>query len=99
MLTKDDIKGLCVMVPTPGIEGKEGWDAEHSVDLEETARMIEMYIQAGAGSLAACGTTGECTALLWEEKREFIDTIVQVNRGRIPLFAGATSLGTKETIR
>jgi trans-o-hydroxybenzylidenepyruvate hydratase-aldolase len=99
MLTKDDVKGLCVMVPTPCIEGGEGWDTEHSIDLEETARMTELYIQAGAGSIAACGTTGECAALLWEEKCEFIDTIVQVNRGRIPVFAGATSLGTKETIR
>jgi len=36
---------------------------------------------------------------MWDEKLEFIDTIVQVNNKRVPLFAGATSLGTKETIR
>jgi trans-o-hydroxybenzylidenepyruvate hydratase-aldolase len=99
VLTKDDVKGLCVMVPTPCLEGAEGWDAENSVDLEEAARMTETYIQAGVGSIAACGTTGECAALLWEEKRDFIDTIVQVARKRVPIFAGATSLGTKETIR
>ena len=99
MLTKDEITGLAVMIPTPCKEGGGGWDATDSVDLDETARMIENYIQAGIGSIAACGTTGECAALLWEEKRAFVDTIVQVNRKRVPVFAGATGLGTKETIR
>jgi trans-o-hydroxybenzylidenepyruvate hydratase-aldolase len=99
MLTKDDIKGVAVMVPTPTKEGGEGWDVADSVDLEETARMVESYIRAGIGLIAACGTTGECAALLWEEKRAFIDTIVQVARKRVPVFAGATALGTKEVVR
>lgn len=99
MLSKSDLKGMCAMVPTPCIPGKEGWDAEMSVDLEETVRMTEAYIKAGVGSIAACGTTGENAALLWDEKRDYIDAIVQTNKGRVPIFAGATGLGTKETIR
>lgn len=99
MLTAKDIHGVCVMIPTPCVEGGGDWNVENSVNLDETARMTENLIQAGAGLLAACGTTGECAALLWEEKREFIDTVVQVTRGRVPVFAGATALGTKETIR
>lgn len=99
MLTKDDIKGVAVMVPTPTKEGAEGWGVMDSVDLDEAARMTENYIQAGIGVIAACGTTGECAALLWEEKRNFIGTIVQVARKRVPVFAGATALGTKEVIR
>lgn len=99
MLTARDLKGVCVMVPTPCNEGADGWDATDSVDLEETARMTENLIGAGIGFIAACGTTGECAALLWEEKRAFIDTMAQVNRKRVPIFAGATALGTKEAIR
>jgi len=99
MLTARDLGGICVLVPTPCKEGSDKWDATDSVDLEETARMTESLIQAGIGSLTACGTTGECAALLWEEKRAFIDTIVQVNRKRVPVFAGATALGTKEVVR
>jgi trans-o-hydroxybenzylidenepyruvate hydratase-aldolase len=99
MLTKDDIKGVAVMVPTPTKEGAEGWDVADSVDLEETARMVDNNIRAGIGVIAACGTTGECAALLWEEKRAFIDTIVQAARKRVPVFAGATALGTKEVVR
>jgi len=99
MLTAKDIRGVCVMIPTPCKPGCDGWAATESVDLDETARMIEALIQGGVGNIAACGTTGECAALLWEEKRAFVDTIAQVNRKRVPVFAGATALGTKEVVR
>ena len=99
MLTAKDIRGVSAMLITPCKEGGDHWSATDSVDLDETATMIEKLIQAGIGSLAACGTSGECAALLWEEKLGFIDTIAQVNRGRVPLFAGATALGTKEVVR
>lgn len=99
MLTAQDIRGLTVMVPTPCKEGADGSDVADSVDLEESARMTEQLIQAGIGGIAACGTTGEAAALLWEEKRDFVDTLVQVCRQRVPIFAGATALGTKEVVR
>ena len=98
-LTAKDIRGVSVMAPTPCVPGGEHWSNTDSVDVEETARMTENLIRDGVGSIAACGTTGECHSLLWEEKVKFIDTMVQVNKGRVPIFAGATALGTKETIR
>ena len=99
MLTAKDIRGLCAMLITPCKEGGDHWSVTDSVDHEETASMIEKLIQAGTGSLAACGTSGECAALLWEEKLAFVETIAQVNRRRVPFFAGATALGTKEVVR
>ena len=99
MLTKDDIRGVSVMAPTPCKPGADGWDSTDSVDLEETARMTENLIRDGVGSIAFNGTTGECAALLMEEKQAFWGTIVDVAKKRIPLFAGCTALGTKETIR
>jgi trans-o-hydroxybenzylidenepyruvate hydratase-aldolase len=99
MLTGKDLEGVCVMAPTPCKSGADGWDATDSVDLDEAARMAEKLINAGIAAIAACGTTGECAALLWDEKRAYIDTLVQVNRGRVPIFAGATALGTKESVR
>ena len=99
MLTKADIHGHCIMVPTPTIEGGDTWETVNSVNLEESARMTEIVIRDGVGSIAACGTTGENAGLLWEEKLDFIDTLVQSGKGRVPIFAGATALGTKETVR
>src|SRR5262245_34638113 len=99
MLTASDLSGLTVMVPTPCKEGADGWDAAAAVELDQAARMTGQLVQGGIGASAACGTTGECAALLGEEKRDFIDTIVQVNRKRVPIFAGATAIGTKEVVR
>ena len=99
MLTKDDITGVCVMIATPCKEGGDSWDNTDSVDLEETARLAELMAGSGVGSIAGPGTTGECAALLWEEKLGFVDTIIQVNRHRVPVFAGVTALGTKEVVR
>src|SRR5713226_10733348 len=99
MLAGKDLKGVCVMPPTPCKPGADGWDATDSVDLDEAARMAEKLISGGVASIAACGTTGECAALLWDEKLAYIDTLVQVNRGRVLIFAGATALGTKESVR
>lgn len=99
MLAPGDIKGLCALPPTPCKEGAGGWDGTDSVDLDTTADMVERLIQAGVGMIGLCGTTGECAALLWEEKRDYVDTAVQVARGRVPIFAGATALGTKEVVR
>ena len=68
MLTKDDIRGVSIMIPTPCIEGGDHWSVTNSVDLEESARMTENIISAGIGVISACGTTGEGHSLLWEEK-------------------------------
>lgn len=99
MLTARDIRGVMAMVPTPCKKGQDGWADTDSVDHDETARMVEKLVQAGVGGLALCGTTGECAALLWEEKKGFVDTVARVNRKRVPIFAGCTALGTKEVIR
>lgn len=99
MLTKDDIRGVSAMIPTPCKQGQGGWQYEASVDLDETARMIEKLVSAGIGSIAANGTTGECAALTFEEKLAFTDTIIQTNAKRVPVFAGVTTLGVKETVR
>lgn len=99
MLTKDDIRGLYVMPPTPAIEGGGHWSVEHSVDLKASEDMTEKFIRDGVGGISICGTGGECAALLWDEKLEFVDTVVKTARHRVPIFAGSTGLGTKETIR
>jgi trans-o-hydroxybenzylidenepyruvate hydratase-aldolase len=99
MLTKEDIRGLCALPSTPTKPNGGGWDATDSVDLDETASLVEKLIAAGCGSIGVAGTTGECAALLWEEKRDLADTVVQVVRKRIPVIAGATALGTKEVVR
>jgi trans-o-hydroxybenzylidenepyruvate hydratase-aldolase len=94
-----DIRGVYVLPPTPCRDDAGGWDAEDSVDLDETARMVELLIQPGVTGLGLFGTTGEGHSLLWEEKRAAAATAVEAAAGRVQIFAGATALGTREVIR
>ncbi len=99
MLTKDDIRGICAFVPTPMKADARPDDLTSSLDLDVTATMVDRLIQDGVSLLALCGTTGEGAALLWEEKREFVEVVVSQTAGRVPIFASAIALGTRETIR
>ena len=98
-LTAKDIAGLCSMPPTPSTPDASDWRAVNSVDLNTSAKMFSMLLKSGVSGFALCGTTGECASLLWEEKRAFIGAALEATRGKAYLFAGATALGTKETIR
>ncbi len=99
MLNKNDVKGLYTMMCTPTKHSATGWDATDVINLDETARVVEEFVKAGVGGFALLGTTGENGCLLWEEKQKFIATVCEVNKHRVPVWAGTTTLGTRDTIR
>ncbi|HEY3116787.1 MAG TPA: dihydrodipicolinate synthase family protein [Chloroflexota bacterium] len=99
MLGRNEIRGICALPPTPCKDGAGGYDAPDSIDMDETTSLIEKLIAAGVGSIGFAGTTGECAALLREEKRALAEVAVQVTRKRLPIIVGATALGTKETVQ
>jgi trans-o-hydroxybenzylidenepyruvate hydratase-aldolase len=99
VLEVGDIRGVYVLPPTPCLPDAGGWDATDSVDLDETARMIEYLISPGVTGFGLFGTTGEGHSLLWEEKLACAASVVETARGRVQVFAGATALGTREVIR
>ena len=45
MLTAKDIRGVCALPPTPCKEGGDHWSSANSVDLDETARMVEKLVR------------------------------------------------------
>jgi len=98
VLQADEIKGVYAIVPTPAKEGADHWSATDTVDVDETARLVDKLIADGAGGLLALGTTGECATLTPAEFRTFAEAVVGTVAGRIPTLIGATSLGTHETI-
>jgi len=86
-------------MPTPTKDNASDWRENNTVDLDETARAVDGLIEAGIDGILSLGTLGECASLTWDEKKSFIATAVEANRGRVPFFAGTTSLNTRETIR
>lgn len=99
MLTAKDLRGLSVLLVTPCLPGGQYWVQDNSIDLDETSEAVKNLLSAGVGSITLNSTAGESAALLPEEKAEFIDVVLQVNKGQVPVIVGATALGTRETIR
>ena len=99
LLTVDQVQGAWAIMPTPAKGDASNWQAESTVDLDETSRVVEALIESGVDAILSLGTLGECATLSWEEKSAFMRTIVETARGRIPVFGGTSSLSTRETIR
>ncbi|HEC00145.1 MAG TPA: aldolase [Sphingomonadales bacterium] len=98
-LTADDINGAWTIMPTPATEDAGDWRSDFTVDLDETARVVEALIEAGVDGILSLGTFGEAATLTWEEKRRFMETVVETVRGRVPYFCGTTALNTREVVR
>lgn len=98
-LTVDDVQGVWAIMPTPSRTDASDWRVENTVDLDEAARLAEELVRSGVDGILSLGTFGEASTLTWDEKRAFIQTVVDTVAGRIPFFAGTTSLNTRETIR
>ncbi|MFE7837324.1 dihydrodipicolinate synthase family protein [Streptomyces sp. NPDC057474] len=96
--TADDIRGLVAILPTPALPGADRWDARDTVDLAETERLTDALVEAGVDILLTNGTFGEGASLTLDEVLAFNDTVIRTVRGRVPVFTGATTLNTRDTI-
>lgn len=94
----DDIVGVAAILPTPATTGADHWDSRDTVDLEESARLTEALVSAGVDLILTNGTFGECATLTLEELLAFNDAVVQTVKGRVPVFSGATTLNTRDTV-
>jgi dihydrodipicolinate synthase/N-acetylneuraminate lyase len=67
---------------------------DQSLNLEGTARHLEILIEAGIHGVVLLGTVGENTALEAEEKRAVVQTMVAAARGRVPVLCGVAEYTT-----
>ena len=97
-ITAADITGVVGIVPTPATANAARADARDTVNLAETAKMIEAVISAGTDVIMTTGTFGECSTLTWDELQTMVSCVVDVTAKRRPVFAGVTTLNTRDTI-
>lgn len=69
-----------------------------SIDLESTARHLEVLIQSGVTGLVVCGSLGENQTLMRAEKLAVVETAVEVSNGRVPVLSGVAEAATAEAI-
>lgn len=97
-VTTGDVRGIYAIMPTPALPGADDPAAASTVDHAETARAVRALADDGVDAVMTTGTFGECATLTWDELRSFAETAVAAAGGRVPVFAGATTLNTRDTI-
>ena len=75
------LKGLGVAMVTP-------FNQEGNVDWEALKRLTNFLIDGGVDYLVVQGTTGESPVLSKSEKQKTLDTVKEVNAGRLPVVFG-----------
>ncbi|MDF3282982.1 MULTISPECIES: dihydrodipicolinate synthase family protein [unclassified Gordonia (in: high G+C Gram-positive bacteria)] len=93
-----DIRGVLAIIPTPATANASDPAAIDTVDHTETARAVSALIDDGVDAIMANGTLGEGATLTFDEHRDFAATVIETAAGRVPVFIGATTLNTRDTI-
>ncbi|NND15184.1 MAG: 4-hydroxy-tetrahydrodipicolinate synthase [Eudoraea sp.] len=85
------LEGLGVALATP-------FTSDGDLDLEALASLVDHNINGGADYLVVLGTTGESVTLDSIEKKQVIKTVVDTNKGRLPLVLGIGGNNTKALV-
>lgn len=94
----EQISGVLAIMPTPATDDAADPTALDTVDHEEARRAASALIAEGVDAIMINGTFGEAATLTWEELRAFTRTVVDEVAHRVPVFGGATTLNTRDTI-
>jgi len=71
---------------------------DFSVDTEALVRIVNFVIDGGVEYLVVLGTTGEPATLTNDEKELVIKTIIDANKGRLPLVLGVGGNNTAQVV-
>ena len=71
---------------------------DQSLDLDATARHIEVMLQNGATGLVMLGSLGENVALEPEEKRKVMEMTIRTVAGRVPVLSGISETSTAAAV-
>lgn len=71
---------------------------DFSVDTEALVRIVNFVIDGGVEYLVVLGTTGEPATLTNNEKELVIKTVVDANKGRLPLVLGVGGNNTAQVV-
>lgn len=98
-ISAKDITGVVAYMPTTvRTDIAIDRNTKHGVDLDEAARAADVLVRDGATSIVLNGTFGELASLTLEEITDFTKAVVESVADRVPVFAGATTLNTRDTI-
>ena len=85
-------RGLGIALVTP-------FRPDGGVDYERLSLLTQSLLEAAVDFICVLGTTAETPCLTEEERRKVMDTVKEVNNGRIPLLLGAGGNCTADVVR
>lgn len=74
------------------------FDDRGKINHTEMERYLEWLIQNGINGLYPNGSTGEFVRLSREERQEVVQLVSDVNRGRVPVLAGASEANLRDVL-
>ncbi len=86
-----NLQGSFVALPTP-------FTKDDKIDFKGFETLIERQIKYGSSQVFVLGSAGEVTLLTLEEKKEIVHEVIKIADGRIPVFFGASSPTTAQSI-
>ena len=75
------------------------FDEEEKVDIKTLKKMTNYLIDSGVHGVFPLGSTGEGYGIDFDEKRKVIETVLEANNKRVPVYAGTGAITTKESLR
>lgn len=97
----DDIRGVFAVLPTPSTADASSIHAKFTVNIDESKKMVTKLINDGVNGIITNGTLGEIATLTLEEWKGFVEVVIETVhqlKPDLPLFLGATTLNSRETI-
>jgi len=88
-MTKFQGTGIAIITP---------FKDDLSVDHMALAHLVDYNIKNGIDYIVIAGTTGESVTITKEEKKDITTTIIEANKGRVPLVLGIGGNNTAEVI-
>ncbi|NDL68799.1 4-hydroxy-tetrahydrodipicolinate synthase [Clostridiales bacterium F-3ap] len=87
-----DLKGVIPPIVTPV-------DDNENVDIQGLERVIDHVLDGGVHGVFVLGSNGEFYALDFENQRKAVEATVRHVDKRVPVYAGASAITTKECIK
>jgi 4-hydroxy-tetrahydrodipicolinate synthase len=92
MLKIDDLKGVIPPIITPV-------DGDENIDENGLKKVIDYVLDGGVHGVFVLGSNGEFYAFDSENQKRAVEITVQHVNKRVPVYAGASAITTKECIR
>ena len=74
-------------------------DSQNRINHAEMERYINWLIEAGVHGLYPNGSTGEFARLSQEERQDVVRLVCEVNKGRVPVLAGASEANLRDVLK